>query len=407
MPLKKYTFPWQKNNNFSLLVNGNIFFPRMLQTIESAQNYIFFEMYLFKSGKVATLFIDALCKAASRGVSIYLYLDDFGSKELNKTDKKRLKDSGILLTFFNPLQYGKLLLNLRRNHRKLLLVDGNIVFTGGTGISDEFSPLLHPSDFWRETMIEISGPVVADWQTSFLSVWKRKENIPPMQTISAAHESAFESDGRLAIIHPPYRSGVIRSLIKRMRRAKKRIWIETAYFIPSRKIRRELKKAALAGVDVRLILPGTKTDHPPIRRLSHNYYQTLLQKGVRIFEYEPSFMHSKVMLCDDWVSVGSSNLDKWSLRWNMEANQEVYNKEFAQTVIEMFNSDFKKSCEIPYDSWIKRSGYMRLLESFWMSVMVWSEYLIEMRKVHLSGITENKKSSLRKKSKRDRFNDSL
>jgi phosphatidylserine/phosphatidylglycerophosphate/cardiolipin synthase-like enzyme len=342
IPVMEVT-PWCKGNSFKCLKNGNNFFPAMLKSIKGAEKYVLMEMYLFESGHVATSFIDALCTAAKRGVLVYLLLDHFGSWHLNSKDRKRLAESGTFLSFYNPLQTGKWLVNLRRDHRKLLLIDGLTAYTGGAGVTDDFSPLHRPEHFWCDTMVEMSGPVVSDWQSSFQSIWNQWGE--------------------------PF--------------IRKRIWIEVAYFIPSWKIRRALKKAARAGVDVRLLLPGRQTDHPSVRRISQRYYQSLLRNGVRIFEYAPRFLHSKVMLCDDWVSIGSSNLDKWSLRWNLEANQEVIDNHFSENMARIFLADLEESREIEYRNWLKRPWYVRLIEIFWESIMIWTEYLIQLRTIRV------------------------
>ena len=373
----------------------------MLKSIKGAEKYVLMEMYLFESGHVATSFIDALCNAAKRGVSVYLLLDHFGSWHLNSKDRKRLVESGTFLSFYNPLQTGKWFVNLRRDHRKLLLIDGLTAYTGGAGVTDDFSPLHRPEHFWCDTMVEMSGPVVSDWQASFQSIWNRwGEPVINIPRPDHPHEITG-MEGRLSIFQAPHRRDIIRSLFKRMRKSRKRIWIEMAYFIPSWKIRRALKKAARTGIDVRLLLPGQQTDHPSVRRISQRYYQSLLRNGVRIFEYAPRFLHSKVMLCDDWVSIGSSNLDKWSLRWNLEANQEVIDNHFAEDMARIFLADLEESREIEYRNWLKRPWYVRFIENFWESIMIWTEYLIQMRTIRiLSSPRKGIRSLFRRSGKR-------
>lgn len=374
---------WRKGNSFRLLKDGQSFYPAMIQSIESARRYILMEMYLVESGLVATRFIDAFCDAAMRGVFVCLLLDDFGSWSLGSQDRRRLAECGVAISFFNPLRYGNWFANLKRNHRKLLIVDGAIAFTGGAGITDVFSPEQRPLNFWRDTMVEISGPVITDWQASFQSLWAIWGHpVCSLPDPEPASETA-DMQGKLTLMQPPGRRDIIRSLISRIRTARRRVWIETPYFIPSRKMRHALKKAARAGADVRLLLPGVMTDHLPIRRISQRYYQPLLRNGVRIFEYEPRFLHSKIMLCDDWVSMGSSNLDKWSLRWNLEANQEVADHDFAEEVCLMFLSDFREGRKIRYGAWLKRPWYLRFSERFWQSVMVWAGCMLQMRKMRI------------------------
>jgi cardiolipin synthase len=140
------------------------------------------------------------------------------------------------------------------------------------------------------------------------------------------------------------------------------VWIATAYFVPPRKLRRALKHAAHRGIDVRLLVPGSRTDHPSIRYVGHRLYERLLRERVRILEYQPRFLHAKVVLVDDWVSLGSSNLDRWNLMWNLEANQEVADPGFAQSVAAMLEADFAEAEEIGGDAWSRRGWRARLLE---------------------------------------------
>jgi len=172
----KYLFPSHSGNQFHLLIDGDQFYPAMLKTIDTARAYVLLELYLFESGTVAGRFIDSLLDAAARGVDVYLLLDDFGASGLLKKDRLRLEHGGVKVSYYNPLRYGLhytgLLSNLFRDHRKLLLADGAIAYTGGAGITDEFDPPHNPHRRWRETMIEIRGPVVQDWQDVFQTNWR-------------------------------------------------------------------------------------------------------------------------------------------------------------------------------------------------------------------------------------------
>ncbi len=372
------TYPWRSGNHVRILVDGPSFFPRMLECIANAREYILLEMYLVESGEIADQFIEALRSAAARGVDVYLLLDDFGTRGLKSSDRQRLTDAGIRLAFFNPLQYGKGRANLYRDHRKLLLADGKTAFTGGAGITDEFAPTRAVKEYWHEIMIECQGPVVADWRHSFFVVWRRWSKD---MTGLASHRSPDKPGrlpARLSIIHPPYQEAK-GALSRRIHRARTRVWLVTAYFIPTRKIRRLLRGAAIRGVDVRILVPGEKTDHPAVRRVGQRYYQWLLRNGVRIFEYQPRFVHAKVWLCDDWVSVGSTNLDRWTQHWNLEANQEVNDGAFAADMAAILERDFDQSIEIDYAEWCSRPWYQRLREWFWSTVAMWTQYYSQRR----------------------------
>jgi len=373
--IRHYLFPWRSGNRFELLVDGARFFPRMLEAIESARRYVLLEIYLFESGVVAARFIDALTRAVGRGVTVKLLLDDFGALGLTTADREKLAGAGIDLRFYNPIRFRERLRNMFRDHRKLLIVDGAAAFVSGAGITDDFDLQKDPGHSWRETAIHVRGPVLADWQALFLGVWNHHApeplNLFALQPV--AHADGMS--GRVTVTSALVRQDIKRSLYSRVRHAKRRVWIATAYFVPSRKVRRALRQAARRGVDVQLLLPGPYTDHPAIRHAGRRFYTRMLRAGVRIFEYQPRFLHAKTVLCDDWISIGSSNLDRWNLRWNLEANQEVDDAAFAATVQAMFEEDFRDSVECRYEEWRRRPWYQRLRERFWGRVDMWLESL--------------------------------
>jgi phosphatidylserine/phosphatidylglycerophosphate/cardiolipin synthase-like enzyme len=373
--LRKFGFPWRRGNRFELLVDGPQFFPRMLEAIATARRYVLLEIYLFESGAVATRFINAFVDAARRGVAVKLLLDDFGAAKLRPEDRQRLVAGGAELVFYNPVHYRRLLYNMFRDHRKLLIVDGAVAFVSGAGITDEFDRPVRPQQNWRETALRISGPVLTDWVTLFLRVWNRR--VPVTLTLPPATPPLYADDmpGRVAATSALMIQDIKRSLFNRVRHTRRQVWIATAYFVPSRKVRRALQEAAQRGVDVRLLLPGPYTDHPAIRHAGRRFYADLLHQGVRIFEYQLRFLHAKTVLCDDWVSIGSSNLDRWNLRWNLEANQEVADAGFAEQVRAMFEEDFRRATECRYDDWRRRPWHARLRERLWGWVDMWLESL--------------------------------
>jgi cardiolipin synthase len=379
-PYRSYRFPWRAGNHFESLVDSTTFFPRMLDAIGTARQYLLLEMYLVASGTVADRFINALLEAAERGVRIYLLLDDFGAQQLGQRDREQLAHPNIQIVYYNPLPSYSTLYNLYRivlqhinlglyrNHRKLLLVDGRIAFAGGAGITDEVDSPREPGMRWRETMIEIQGPILGDWQQLFTESWNRYAR--QALTLPTVTPLAFANGqpGRVTVNEAHRRIGIQRSLLKHVKSAEHRIWFATAYFIPSWSIRRKLKHAARRGVDVRLLLPGPVTDHPGVRYASRRYYGRLLKNGIRIYEYMPRFFHAKTVLCDNWVTIGSCNYDRWNLQWNLEANQEVDDPDMAATVAAMFMNDFSSSLEHTGKEWEQRGWRQRALEWLWRRV---------------------------------------
>lgn len=369
----RYRFPWRKDNDFRLLVDGDHFIPVMLEAIDNASEQVLLEMYLFESGHLAGLFIDALCSAVQRGVNVCVMLDDYGARALLKHDRNRLTASGVHLTFFNPLRYGKLRRNLFRDHRKVLVVDNTVAFTGGLGITDEFDPAAGTRHYWHETVVEIKGPVLQDWRALFIDNWNRWSQEKLGHATSASPRVQNGALGRVTCTGGAARAEIKASFLKRIHQAEHRVWMATAYFVPSWKLLRALCRAASTDCDVRLLLPGKHTDHPAIRHAGRRYYSRLLRHGVRIFEYQPRFLHEKMLLCDQWVSIGSSNIDRWNLRWNLEANQEIDDQTFAQEVSEQFEKDFSHSKEYVYDKWRHRAWYQRWREKLWGWVDLWLE----------------------------------
>lgn len=364
------SFPWRTGQKFRLLPDSSEFFPAMLRAIEAATSHVLMEMYIMESGSIADKFITALVDAAQREVTVQLLLDDFGSHGLSRHDRRRLRGGGVQLAFYNPLRFTllarKMKKNLRRTHRKFVIIDGRLAYVGGTGISDAFIG----DAAWRDCMLEINGSGAADWQRLFTATIKRWADFPPPPP---ARDLVFDDGafGRLVHTAGGARLPLKKILLNRIRGTRQRVWIASAYFIPSAKIRRALRRAAAQGRDVRLLLPGPVTDHPAVRHASRRYYARLLRHGVRVFEYQHRFMHSKVALADDWTTIGSSNLDRWNFRWNLEANQEVEDAALAGKVRDMLLKDFGNSNEITYRDWQQRSRLQRLRENLWGRLDRW------------------------------------
>lgn len=361
LPLR---FPWRGGNQFCLRVDGADFFPRMLAAIEGAQRSVDMEIYLAASGVVFTRFADALIAAAGRGVRVRVLLDDFGSLQLDLQDRTRLIHAGVRLAFYNRLRWREGLRNLFRDHRKLLLVDETVAFTGGAGLTDEFLNGQGRGPPWHEMVVEIRGPVLADWRFLFERTWRGLGlmwRAPEPDAIIATQ--AAQQRGCVVASNGPQAHHVMQSLHRRLKHVRERAWLVTPYFVPSWKLRRRLVQAVKRGVDVRVLVPGPHTDHPALRQASRRFYTKLLRQRVRIFEYQPRFIHAKVALCDQWVTVGSTNFDRWNFHWNLDANQEVEDAGFAAQTIAILEEDFAQSLELHYDQWQRRPWWWRTLEA--------------------------------------------
>jgi cardiolipin synthase A/B len=211
-------------------------------------------------------------------------------------------------------------------------------------------------------MVEIAGPVLIDWQRAFARTWRRCGGSlslpdPPVDAAAVASGAA----GRV-VLSEAARSLLANEVVHRIAQARERAWVMSAYFVPSRRFRKALRRTARRGVDVRLLVPGPLTDHPWVRDAARRFYAKLLRSRVRIFEYQPRVLHGKMTICDDWVSVGSSNLDRWSFKWNLEANQEIVDAAFADDAAEVFENDCRQSEELSSRRWPRRAWLHRVRE---------------------------------------------
>lgn len=365
-------FPWRDGNRFELLIDGPQFFPRMLEHIAGATEQIELELYLVEAGACAEAIVQALVAAAERGVRVRCLFDDYGSLAFTLHLRQRLTQARVELRFYNRLSWRRWVGNFYRDHRKLLLVDQCLAVVGGTGVTDEFWTPGHDVSEWHEVMVEISGPLVIDWQLLFDRQWIANRYRRAWRP--AAHfglprlprvPDKGEGMGRVAYADARQHRDILQSLFRALNSGQKRIWMATPYFLPTWKIRRSLRKAAARGVDVRLLLTGPRTDHPSVRYAGHRYYPRLLKAGVQIFEYQPCFLHLKMVLVDEWVSIGSCNFDHWNLRFNLEANLEALDPALTAAVEASFVKDFGLSQLVSLEEWQRRPLWRRVKQRVW------------------------------------------
>lgn len=360
-------YRWSGGNRAELLVEGEQFIPHMLQAITEARQLLLLEFYMVSSGNVADLFIEALVKAAGRGVKTCWLIDDFGGRQFHQQDRERLERAGIEVRIYNPLRLAKLTRNLARDHRKLMIVDQKLGYIGGTGISDEYlrEKPAEGALAWHDIMLEVEGAVVSDMVCLFARQWCLCGGAIPFNVMPPDYTRVGDAMSRVTEAQGVRLQQIKHSFVQHINHATERVWLATAYFLPVFSVRRSLRQAAQRGVDVRLIVSSRNTDHPWVYHASKRYYRRLLKAGVKIYEYQPTFMHTKLGLCDQWVSAGSCNLDHWNLRWNLEANLEVVEPTLAAAVETLLRSDMEESEEVVYAQWRSRPWYQKLREAGW------------------------------------------
>lgn len=354
-------------HRLTLLRNGEQTYPAMLEAIASAQSHICLETYIFRADPTGLRIADALMERAREGVEVNVIIDAWGSP-LPAAFLRRMRQAGVRVLMYNPLRISWRAVQTRfarfwrRDHRKILVVDRKVGFTGGLNVADDYASEAMGGWGWRDTHLMIEGPAVAELLYVFLRTW-RNEGGDPLD------EDRYRNEGR----RPDPKVRVIASDLRRDRlmirdayldainAAKRRIWITSAYFLPTGKILRALKHAARRGVDVRLLLAGT-TDVPPARYAAQSFYARLLEAGVRIFEWHGSVLHAKTALVDDtWATVGSSNLDALSLRMNLEVNAIVEDPAFNAALARLFEEDLEHCVEVEWRWFRYRPLFDRML----------------------------------------------
>ncbi|ARO87596.1 cardiolipin synthase B [Nitrosospira lacus] len=366
--------PLVTGNKITLLLDGPATYKSMFSAIQGAKNHINMETYSIEDDEIGRRFAAALIERQKNGVQVNFIYDSVGSGDTPKEFFKSLTDSGINVLEFNPLN--PLMLRKKwevgRDHRKLLVVDGQIAFVGGVNISSVYSsgsftrskPRTKDTPPWRDTHLRIEGPVVSDFQKLFLATWEKQRGEP---LVSKSFFPQMGSRGNEVVRaigsspDGPY-SPIYATLLSAINSAETYAYITTAYFVPDPQLLAALKAAARRNVDVRLLLPG-KTDSNLVFHASHSYYDELLSAGVKIYERKDAILHAKTALIDGvWSTIGSTNLDWLSFQYNQEINAVVLGQDFGEQMKTMFEKDIESSRFITLEKWRQRSIGMRLKE---------------------------------------------
>jgi cardiolipin synthase len=352
-------------NKVEVLKNGVRFFPSMLTAIRAAKKTINLEFYIYWDGTVGREFAEALAERARAGIAVKIVLDAVGSVRMSQALIDFMSRNGVDLEWYHPLRWYTLSRANHRTHRKLLIVDGEVGFTGGAGIADEWLGDAESKEHWRDTMIRVEGPVVTQLQFAFMDNWvkSRGELLTGLDYFPAVEPRGSQLTQVIKSSPTEGSSSVKLLYIISIVSATKSIWISNAYFIPDSDTIRALEGAVRRGVDVRVIVPGEFTDVPIVRQASRWHYESLLRHGIRLFEYQPTMMHAKTMVVDGiWSTIGSSNFDDRSFRLNDEVNVNVYDVEVAEQMETMFREDLSKSEEVKLGKWFRRPAFDRMKE---------------------------------------------
>jgi cardiolipin synthase len=357
--------PLLRGGTAEVLQNGDRFFQSMLEEIRNAKDSVNFEVYIFDSDETGRAFIDAFKERARAGVEVRLLLDWFGSIRLKRAHCRELRDAGVKLEFFRPLALRNLVRIYRRTHRRAIVVDGRIGFTGGAAVSDKWKGDTRTPKEWRDSMTRVTGSLVAGIQSAFAANWvyccgeiiAGPRFYPPNDDAGPACSLSVVSSPSDA--QQPIRLLLWVSFIN----AQRRLWIASSYFIPDRHLRKAVQERARAGVDVRILVPGNHTDALPVQFAGRGFYEELLEAGVRIFEYQASMMHAKTVVVDDaWSLVGSANMDERSMEINEENLLGVASDDLARSIADGIERDLERSKEIDLKEWRRRPLYQRALE---------------------------------------------
>lgn len=338
-------------NKVKLLRDGEEAFPEMLDAINKAGHFILFEVYSFGEDPVGRRFQEVLERKARKGVRVFVIYDAIGSLLTSRAFFDRMSFAGVQVAEYHPLAPWKPYWNwFRRNHRKILLVDGESGFVGGLNISEDDAPGSWGGRGWRDTQVKLEGPIIKELASVFWESWQRcRGDTGERRLGDAVPETKSGADTPVAVVSSSglrNRRSIRRSYKYAINKAKNFIYITNAYFLPGRSIYKRLIRAAKRGVRVAILTPS-QTDHPLVRWASWALYRHLLNSGIEIYEWQPSVLHSKTAVIDGvWSSVGSHNLDHRSLHYNLEINVNILGTEFGEKMKQMFEKDIESSRRI-------------------------------------------------------------
>ena len=348
--------------------NGVEFFPAMLAAIRGAQHSINMETYIYWSGNIAREFADALIERAHVGVKVHVLADWLGSTRMKQALIDRLRAGGVRFEYFHPLHWYSLDRINNRTHRKLLIVDGRIAFNGGAGIADEWDGNATRPDHWRDMQFRVEGPVVAQMQAIFADNWLTATG---ETMLGEAYYPVTPRAGDIALqafASSPDGGSINMQLLYLMaiNGARHSIDLEAAYFVPGELATTALLDALRRGVRLRIVVPGPYVDSHVVRNASQQQWGVLLRAGARLYQFQPSLFHNKLLVVDGYLTIGgSANFDNRSFQLNDESNLNIHDRAFAAHMTAVIESDIDRSRELTLAQWRARPWRQRVFD--WLS----------------------------------------
>jgi cardiolipin synthase len=357
--------PVVPGNRVTALCNGDEIFPAMLEAIRGARKTICFETFIYWSGSIGREFAEALSERARAGVKVHVILDWVGSNRIDESLVELMTDAGVEAVRYHPLRWYNVGRLNNRTHRKLLIVDGRVGFTGGVGIADNWLGHAQDPEHWRDSHYRLEGPAVAHMQAAFMDNWIETcgqvlhgdDYFPALEPVGPHPAQVFKSSADDA-------SESVRLMyLLSIASAERSVRLANSYFVPDSIAVRSLVEAHQRGARVEIIVPGRHIDQRMVRRASRALWGPLLEAGVAIYEYQPTMFHVKVAVVDEvWTSVGSTNFDNRSFRLNDEANLNVFDPEFAEAQAQTFEDDKARARQITLEEWRRRPRRERAME---------------------------------------------
>jgi cardiolipin synthase A/B len=366
--------PATEGNRIDVLRNGDEIFPAMFEAIDGAEHTLDFLTYVYWEGEIGTELAGKLCARADDGVRVRVLLDGLGSRTIDRQLIEDMDEAGVDVQWFRPLRRLRPAEMNHRTHRKVLVVDEDVAFTGGVGIADVWTGDARNEHEWRDTHFRVRGPAVDGLRAAFLDNWA--ENTPELFTdVDRFPAQPSAGDAVVQCVRSESETGwsdvdnLFRTLLQLARR---RVRIATAYFVPDDELSRRLCDASERGVEVEILVPGPHADKRVVQIAGERSYQGLVEAGVSIWRYQPTMMHAKVMTVDGFVSnIGSANLNPRSVAWDEEVNLVALDPALTALLDQQFDEDLERSERLDPGRWADRSLWRRVGEALVRPVRRW------------------------------------